>query len=76
MAIDIVSSLSAEQAIEVMKIIGHICDRRGDRRLRAAAHETICHIMDEEGPDPRAREAARAELARLVTQTSVTTKCL
>jgi len=66
MAIDMVSSLSAEQAIEVMKIIGQICDRRGDQRLRISAHNAICHIMDED-PDPRARAAARAELARLVT---------
>jgi len=67
MAIDMVSCLSAEQAIEVMKIIGQICDRRGDHRLRAAAHETICKIMDDEDPDPHARAAAREELARLVS---------
>jgi len=67
MAIDMVSSMSAEQAIEVMRLIGQICNRRGDQRLRAAAHETICDIMDEEEPDPRAREEARAELTRLVT---------
>jgi len=54
-AIDMVSSMSAEQAIEVMKIIGQIGHRRGDQRLRAAAHETICRIVDEEEPDPRAR---------------------
>jgi len=74
MAIDMVSSLSAEQAIEVVKIIGQICDRRGDQRLRTAAHNAICHIMDED-PDPRARAAAREELARLVTYKSVATKC-
>ena len=66
-AIDMVSSLSAEQAIEVVKIIEQICDRRGDQRLRAAAHETICKIIDDEDPGPRARAAAREELARFVS---------
>jgi len=64
-AIDMVTSLSVEQAIEVMKIIGQMCDRRGDQSMRAAAYETICRIVDEEEPDPRAREAARAELTGL-----------
>jgi len=73
MAIDVVSSLSAEQAIEVMKIIEQICDRRGDQRLRAAAHKTICKIMDDEDPDPHARAAAREELARLVSYKNVAT---
>ena len=41
MAIDMVSSLGAEHAIEVMKHIGQICDRRGDQHLRAAAHKPL-----------------------------------
>jgi len=65
-AIDMVSCLSAEKAIEVMKIAGQICDLRGDQSMRAAAYATICSILDEEEePDPRVREAARAELASL-----------
>jgi len=34
-AIDMVSSMSAEQAIEIMRIIGQICHRWGDQRLTA-----------------------------------------